>query len=179
MAKIAGFVLSFFVLVGAASAQTFNYPDRKALTINVCPDVEITSFEFENRRDDARFADVRFRQNASWKNIGTQPVIAFEIVVLKYDPFNRREIGSRWLVTGRDSAHWDPLPPGDTGSDGTIGLRDEQTFTAIAYVRSVRLADGQVWTADSSKLREEMKKAAPFLREPGDLGPDAPVKKPQ
>lgn len=29
-----------------------------------------------------------------WTNTGTEPVIAFEVVVLKYDPFNRREVGS-------------------------------------------------------------------------------------
>jgi hypothetical protein len=41
-----------------------------------------------------------------WKNVADQPIVAFEIVILKYDPFDRRLIGGRWTVTGRNSADW-------------------------------------------------------------------------
>jgi len=160
---------------GPAAAQGENYPDKKAITVNLCPYVELTSFQFSN--EEPLQGRPRFEMRAYWKNIGTQPVIAFEIVVLKYDPFNRREMGTRWIVTGHDSANWKPLGPGETATDGTIGFGTEDTFTAIAYIRAARLANGEVWHVDTGKLREQVAKAAPFLREPGDLMPDAPVKK--
>jgi hypothetical protein len=60
-----------------------------------------------------------FCQKLSWKNIGKQPVVAFEISILKYDPFDEPLIGSRWVVNGKDSADWQPLAPGKSGQDET------------------------------------------------------------
>lgn len=116
--------------------------------------------------------------NLSWKNVGTQPIVAFEVVVLKYDPFNQRQIGTRWVITGHDSADWTPLGPGDHGSDGTRGLGEEEVLTAIAYVRAARLADGTVWIVDDRHLVDELKKLVPEFREFGDVKPD-PRKKPE
>lgn len=163
---------AFVVFATSAAAQTDNFPDRKPYQLDVCPYVQISDFWFGNLLDSSGLVRWRFREKATWKNIGTQPITAFEIVVLKYDAFNQREIGDQWIVTGHDSAHWEPLKPGETASDAIIGLRDEKTFTAIAYVRHVRLADGTVWAADPQKVRDAIKKVAPFLREPGDVAPD-------
>lgn len=147
-----------------------NYPDRHAYMVNTCPHVEITSFSFENQD---RGRDARFVENFAWKSTAAQPIVAFEIVVLKYDAFNERMIGSRVAIQGTDSANWSPLPPGKSSSDGTIGFRTEDVFTGIAYVRRVRLSEGTVWRADESRLLPELKKVAPNISNPGSLAPDA------
>jgi hypothetical protein len=160
----------FAQFVGShALAQDSNFPDRKAVILNICPHVALSNFSFQNRYADRR---TRFEQNMSWKNVGTQPLIAFEIVVLKYDAFDQRVIGSRWTVTGKNSADWRPLAPGDTGNDGTIGYGTEEVFTAIAYVRSARLADGTVWRANEVQLMNELRKVAPGIKDFGSVKPD-------
>ena len=94
-------VLSF---AGVLAAQDNNYPDRKAIIANVCPFVELSGFSFQNKGS-------HFATNISWKNIGRQPVTAFEIVILKYDAFDRRIIGESWIVPGVNIADWRPLQP--------------------------------------------------------------------
>jgi hypothetical protein len=163
--------LSFLVTVFSATAiaADSNYPDRKPVILNTCPHVELSGFSFGNRYADRR---TRFEQNLSWKNIGTQPLSAFEIVVLKYDAFDQRVIGSRWTVTGKNSGDWSPLKPGETSTDGTIGYGTEEVFTAIAYVRSARLADGTVWRVNEAQLMSDLKKVAPGIRDFGSTKPD-------
>lgn len=106
------------------------------------------------------------------QHTGAQPIIAFEIVVLKYDAFNKRLIGERWTVTGNNSANWRPLQPGISSRDGTIGYGEEQVFTAIAYVRAVRLADGTVWEVAPTQLLAELRKNVPGFKDFGKLEPD-------
>lgn len=158
-----------------AQAQSVdsNYPDRKAYIINSCPHVELSGFSYQNRYADRRS---RFETKMSWKNVAPQPLVAFEIVILKYDAFNWRLIGERWTVTGTNSANWGPLAPGGSSSDGTIGFRDEQVFTAVAYVRAARLADGTVWEVSPTRLLPELKKVAPGFKDFGKLEPDPKVK---
>src|ERR1700681_1793570 len=111
----------------AAVAQNDNYPGRKPIIVNMCPFVELSAFSFQNRYADGR---TRFETKMSWKNIGAQALTAFEIVIVKYDAFDRRLIGERWTVTGINSADWRPLQPGAQSSDGTIGYGTEEVFTA-------------------------------------------------
>jgi len=144
-----------------------NYPDRKAIILNICPYVELSGFSFAN----VEFGD-KFQQDMSWKNIGNQPLVAFEIVTLKYDAFNRRMIGSRWIVSGKNSIDWNPLEPGNSGKDGTRSFGEEEVFTGIAYVRIARLKDGTIWRVDDAKLLEQLNKAAPEIQEFGDVKPD-------
>jgi len=158
-----------------AVAQDSNYPDRKPIILNTCPVVELSGFSFQNRYADGR---TRFETHMSWKNIGTQPLTAFEIVILKYDAFDRRLIGERWTVTGVNSADWRPLAPGAQSTDGTISFGEEEVFTAIAYVRAARLADNTVWAVNDSQLIADLKKMTPRIKEFGDLKPD-PKTKPQ
>ena len=81
-------------------------------------------------------------------------------------------------MTGVNSADWRPLQPGAQSKDGTIGLGEEEVFTAIAYVRSARLADNTVWTVNDTQLITELKKVIPGIKDFGDLKPD-PKAKPQ
>jgi hypothetical protein len=161
----------------AAVSQDFdsNYPGRKPIIVNTCPYVELSGFSFGNKYSSGRD---RFETKMSWKNIGTQRLTAFEIVILKYDAFDQRLIGERWTVTGTNSADWRPLQPGAENADGTIGLGTEKVFTAIAYVRTARLGDNTVWAVSDSQLITALRKVIPGIKDFGDLKPD-PRPKPQ
>lgn len=158
-------------LLGPSGAQSLdsNYPDRRALIVNTSPLVELSEFGFQNVYKDRR---TRFETSMAWKNIGPQPIAAFEIVILKYDAFNRRMVGERWTVTGNNSANWRPLQPGTSSRDGTIGFGEEQVFTAIAYVRAVRQSDGVVWEVSPAQVLTEMRKNVPGFKDFGKLEPD-------
>ena len=146
-----------------------NYQDRRAYIVNSAPQIELSGFSFKNTFRDRR---TRFETSMSWKNVSQQPIAAFEIVILKYDAFNRRLIGERWTVTGHNSANWLPLPPGSASSDGTIGLGEELVFTGVAYVRAVRMADGTVWEVNPTQLLAELRKTVPGFKDFGRLEPD-------
>ncbi|MBV7417937.1 hypothetical protein KW830_05650 [Comamonas sp. CMM03] len=162
--------MTISMLHQASNAAMSNFIDRNEHVVNLSPYVEITNFRFGNVQRDRTGS--RMEMNADWKNIGAQPVVAFEIVVLKYDAFDSRMTGSRWVVTGKNSADWSPLEPGASSSDGTISFRDEETFTAIAYVRQVRLKDGTVWKVSDIELSKELKKVAPKIPDFGSFKPD-------
>jgi hypothetical protein len=160
----------FVVALGCpAMAQQSNFADRRSFIVNNCPHVELSDFSFENRYADRA---TRFYQNLSWKNVGAQPLVAFEVVVLKYDPFNRRLVGSRWTVTGKNSADWSTLGPGESSADGTISYGDEEVFTAIAYVRAARLADGTIWQANDVQLLAKLRTLGAGIADFGDTKPD-------
>ncbi len=161
--------LLFFTGAVYAQGTDSNYPDRRVFIVNSFPSVELSGFSFQNRYADRR---TRFETNMTWRNTGTQPIVAFEIVILKYDAFNRRMMGERWTVTGTDSANWRPLAPGAIGRDGTIGYGEQLVYTAVAYIRSARLADGTVWHVDQSQLLAELRKTVPGFKDFGALDPD-------
>lgn len=146
-----------------------NYPDRKAIVLNTCPMVQLDDFSFQNVYENGR---TRFHQDMYWKNVGTKPLAAFEIVVLKYDAFDQRLIGTRWVVTGRNSADWSHLNPGEFALDGTRGFGSEEVMTAIAYVRTARLADGTIWRVNESELLQKIKAVAPGIKDVGSVKPD-------
>lgn len=146
-----------------------DFPSRKALVLNSCPFVELSAFSFSNVYESRA---TRFSQNLSWKNVGNQPIVAFESVILKYDAFDRRLIGTRWTVTGRDSADWTPLAPGESKSDGTIGYGAEEVLTGIAYVRAARLADGTIWRVNEVDLMAQLGKLGTGIKDFGDVKPD-------
>lgn len=163
-------LLTFIAMAsGAAMAQSSNYPDRRAVVVNNSPHVELSNFNFGNYDGDRR---TRFEQNMRWKNTGSQALAAFEIVILKYDAFDQRMMGTRWTVTGRDSANWSHLPPGESAGDGTRAFGAEEVMTAIAYVRAVRLADGTVWRANEAELLQKLKQVAPGIKDYGSVKPD-------
>lgn len=160
-------------LFSQAQARASNFPDKSALILNTSPAIELSGFYFENTSNDRRD---RFEQHISWKNIGQQSIIAFEIVILKYDAFDQREVGSRWTVTGTNSANWSPLKPGESSRDGILGYGTEEVFTAIAYVRAVRFADGTVWRVNDAELQQQLRKVAPGIKDFGSVKPDPKAK---
>jgi len=168
--KLNALVLTgLFLNLGLLYAADSNFPNRKAYIVNTCPFVELSDFSFENRYADRA---TRFYQNISWRNVGNQPLIAFEIVILKYDPFDRRLIGTRWTVTGKNSADWRPLAPNERSQDGTISYGEEEIFTAIAYVRAARLADGTVWGVNDGDLMAQLQRLGTGIKDFGDVKPD-------
>lgn len=169
------FTLALVLLLTSVSvfALASNFADRKAIIVNICPHIELSEFSFANADAKGR---TRFEQYLSWKNIGTQAAVAIDLVILKYDAFDQRVIGTRWTVTGHDSVNWTPLAPGQSAKDGTLGYSAEEVFTAIAYVRSVRLADGTVWRVNENELAQNLKKVSPSIKEFGSFKPDAKPK---
>jgi hypothetical protein len=163
------FLIALTPAISAAQGK-WNFPDRKAIVIDVSPHVKITSFTFENSIE-GRASSSRNTFSYQWKNAGTVPVLAFEIVTLKYDPFDEPMSGARILVSGKNSADFTPLQPGESSGDGTIGYGHTSVLTAIAYVRAVRFTDGTLWRADPSIVTAEVKKVAPRIREIGPLVP--------
>ena len=161
--------VTFLLFVGSTFGQNNNFPDRKAIVLNKSPQVEITDFSFANTFISGR---TRFQQSATWRNIGGVPVVAFEIVILKYDAFDQRLFGSRWTVTGKNSGDWRPLAPNETASDAILSIGTEDVLTGIAYVRSVRLSDGTVWRANLAETQSELRKLVPKLKEFGSIEPD-------
>jgi len=169
MLRRACLAAALLTMAASVFSSDDNFPDRKAIILNTCPMVELSGFGFANVYEDHR---TRFNQNMRWKNIGTKPLAAFEIVVLKYDAFDQRLIGTRWVVTGHDSANWSHLAPGEEAGDGTRGFGGEEVMTAIAYVRAARLADGSVWRVNEAELMQKLKSVAPGIKEFGSVKPD-------
>lgn len=153
----------------SAAAQTdrANFAGRKAVVINNAPFIELSGFSFENQYRDRR---MRLITDLSWKNTGGKPITAFEVVILRYDPFNRPiRSGGSWMITGRDSANWTPLAPGATASDGLIAFNDEPVFTSIVFVRRARLEDGTVWAFNAQEVEKQIKQSLPEIKEFLDL----------
>jgi len=166
-------ILAVFAVspAGSLAQGKWNFPDRKAIVLDVCPHVKITSFTFENTLE-GRTSSSRNSFKYEWKNVSSLPVLAFEIVTLKYDPFDEPMLGSRTLISGRNSADFTPLQPGEENGDGTIGYGHIHVLTAITYVRAVRFTDGTMWRADTNVVSTEVKKLAPRIKETGPLVPE-------
>jgi hypothetical protein len=166
-------LLFVVVMQGQLRAESImSYPDRKALIDNNCPYVRLSDFSFENRYErNSR----HFVQSMTWTNIGGQSIVAFEIVILKYDAFNQRINGLSWTITGNDSDNWMPLQPGYTGSDMAFGLTTEEVFTSIAYVRAVRLKDGTIWRVNVKELLERLRKVAHDIEQFGNVDPETKI----
>ena len=163
-----------FIFVSSSFAQPsnlYNFDSRRPVIIDTSSHIELTSFEFGNVRGDR--SRLEFQSHLSWTNIGEQPVVAFEIVMLKYDPFNRPLIGTRMIVPGHTSGNWSRLRPGESDSDGSISSGAEDVFTGVAYIRHVRLLDGTVWSADLERLHQQIQQRLPDLFELGEIDPGA------
>ncbi|MEI7575760.1 MAG: hypothetical protein WCK51_02625 [Armatimonadota bacterium] len=158
-----GFAIQF---VGLAHAQQFDYPTRRALIANICPAVKIESFKFTNGTS-------KFISEFSWSNSGDKDVLAFELVTVKFDPFNRSITGGRSVLPGHNSAKYEPLKPGEKDSDGSSSLASgAHTYTAFIYVRTVRFVDGTIWSFNAADLLKSIKAQAPDILEPGPLFPE-------
>lgn len=152
-------------------AGKMELPRPQGPVLDICPHVKITDFRFENTLE-GRVSSLRNSFHYQWKNVSAHPVLAFELVTLKYDPFDEPMTGSRTLVAGKNSADFTPLQPGETSSDGTSGYGHTHVLTAIVYVRAVRFTDGTLWRADPSVVVAEVKKVAPRIKDAGPLVPE-------
>src|SRR5262249_54581154 len=103
----------------------WNFRDRKAIVLDICPHVKITSFTFENTIEE-QMSSSRNSFSYQWKNVSSSPVLAFEVVTLQYDPFDEPMIGSRMLVAGKNSADFTPFNPERRAGMGPL---DMDTFT--------------------------------------------------
>ena len=167
------FALSGALVPSRATAQApNNFPNARAYVVNVCPSILLSNFSYLNQSD-ARGASEKFHQNLSWKNIGSQPLVAFEVVILKYDAFNRRMAATSWTVTGHNSANWRPLTAGTTDGDSTLSDGYEEVFTAVAYVRAARHVDGTVWRVNESDVLRGLRALNTGITDFGDVRPDS------
>jgi hypothetical protein len=152
------------------STTKLNFFDRQAIVINNAPSmIELSQFGFENEYSRSSF---RLRRDLRWENTSDRPVVAFEVVILRYDPFNRPiRSGGRWLVTGLNSGDWSALAPGQSSGDSTIGFDAEPVMTSVVYVRAIRFGDGSVWFADTAAVEKEIRQRLPVLKDLGDISP--------
>jgi hypothetical protein len=156
------------LLAGAALAlEATTPPTRRTFLVNVCPFVELSNFSIESED-----GTDRFQQKMAWRNVGPKPLVAFEIAIVKYDPFDRRLLGSRWVVIGTNGEDRTPLKPGDASQDGLAGAGEGEVFTAIAYVRAARLSDGTIWRVNDRELAAHLAKLKSGIKEFGTLAPD-------
>ena len=164
------FMSGVFPAAAENLAEKQNYPSRKAIIINnAFPIITLKNFEFSNEYRDR---STKLITTLYWTNSGEKDIVAFEVVVLYFDPFNRQMIQSgRWLNPGHDSANWTPLKPGESDGDATIGYAASDAFTALVYVRAVRLSDGTVWTSNQLQVEQRIKTLLPQLKEVGTLDP--------
>jgi hypothetical protein len=164
-------LLGFHVQVAFGQSDSkMNFPDRKPYVVNNSPFLQLSNFRFSNQFRDHRYVLIT---DLTWKNVGTVPITAFEIVLAYYDPFNRSiRTGGRWLVPGTNSANYSPLAPGASSSDGTIGIRTEDAYTGFAFVRAVRLQNGTVWMFDEKAVEAEIKKRLPQIKDFRNINPE-------
>jgi hypothetical protein len=161
-----------------AQSEKINFRARQAVVINNATQlVELSEFKFENQFRQSHFQLVT---NLSWKNVSNKPITAFEVVILRYDPFNRPiPGGGTWMITGNNSGNWAPLMPGQSSTDGLVGYSAESVMTSVVYVRAVRFEDGYVWTADISAVEKDIRQKLPVLRDLGNVSPPLEERKKQ
>jgi len=156
--------------VAAAQAEKMNFRDRQAVVIdNASQLVTLSGFRFQNEYSQSR---IRLHTDLSWKNTSSKAITAFEVVILRYDPFNRPLYGGgRWLVTGHNSGDWTPLSPGQSSNDGLLGFDDEPVLTSVVYVRAIRFEDGSVWNFDPKSVEKAIHDKLPILKDIGNVNP--------
>lgn len=162
------------VFVPALVLSQYSYPNRRAVVADVCPHLKITSFTFQTVYE--RSMD-RFKSNYSWKNVGSQGIESFELIILKYDPFNDQLIGSKAIFPGHNSAKYSPLMPGEEDSDGGSNINSDAVYTAVAYIRSIRFTNGTIWRAAASDIVKSIRAQVPDLLDVGKLVPQEDKKK--
>lgn len=173
MKKVVSFLTMFLYLCGVAHSADDPrlHPSCKAIILDGCPHLQITSFKIgESDMENPPAKMYYFTYH--WKNRGKQDVTAFEIVTLKFSPFNEPLGINSFTVVGHNSMKHDPLKPGEEAWDGTGEVQEKKVhlFTALCYVRRVRLADGSIWHVDEKALRDAIKKGAPGI-DPKEIAP--------
>jgi hypothetical protein len=135
---------------------------RPGTIINLCPYIKIVGLSF------APASPSSYKVSYRWLNGGMRSVTAFEIVTLPYDTFNdqRRVVAS--MVRSPEKA---PFSPGAVGAQNAALSAEKDIYTAVGYIRRVRLSDGTIWQVDEVALRNSIKKSVPSLKQIGRLSP--------
>jgi hypothetical protein len=163
-------LLALAAMSVACIAQTsYAYPTRRAIIANVCPFLKLTSFSFDSVYERSM---TRFKSDYAWENVGDKPILAFELIILRYDVFNRPDIGVRTVFPGHNSATYKPLAPSEKDSDGGSSLTGDDLYTCVAYVRNIRFVDGTIWTAAPADVIKSIKTQVPDILEVGPLAPE-------
>jgi hypothetical protein len=155
---------------GSRLAAEANFGDRRALIVAECPFVELTGFAFRNVADGQGWF---FEESLAWRNTSPQAVIAVEVAILKYDAYNRREPVVDWSLKGHGANDWTPLGAGEGSRDATRAAGADDAYTEIAWVRRVRLQDGTIWDANEADVLRDAHRAAPDIRDLGELRSEA------
>jgi hypothetical protein len=155
-----------------AQVDKMNFPERQAVIINNADTyIQLRGFNFKNTFDRST---TRLVTDLAWKNVSNKPITAFEVVILRYDPFNRPIAGGgTWMITGHNSGDWTPLQAGQSSEDGLLGYDTVPVLTAVAYVRAIRFQDGSVWTCDLKGVEKDIRAKLPVLKDLGDVNPPA------
>lgn len=155
--------LSFPVAVCAD--ETTAYPDRVGKVLDVGASVKLTRFSWSQE-----LGNVFTRSySAEWSNKGEKAVAAFELRVLRFNPFDEALTDFVQVIPGTNSADYSPLAPRAIGGDGFNEKGDADVFTALAFVSKVRFADGSIWRAMPSTIEAEQKKVLPNLGKPAPM----------
>jgi hypothetical protein len=167
--------MAIAVILAAAGAHAFaqadkaNFGNRQAVIINnAIGMIDLSDFKFENRPAEYRH---QLHTDLRWKNTSSKVITAFEVVLLRFDPFNRPLYAGTWMITGTSSTDWSPLLPGKSSSDSLVGFRAEAILTSVAYVRAIRFEDGFIWTADIPRVEQAIHQRLPALKDLGDVNP--------
>ncbi len=150
-----------------------NYAERQAVAINNLNDVvSISDFSFGNRFNntvDRPIPWVLF----DLTNRTNQPIVYIQVGLLRWNPVNEPIDAQRTLISFRGpdlierTEPWSTLAAGATLEAHVPSADDPpaaDTFTAIAFVQTVRLQDGTVFRADTESLRTQIAQRYPSLQ---------------
>lgn len=135
---------------------------RPGTIINLCPHIKLVGFNFASTSASTYAASYR------WLNGGSRSVTAFEIVTLPYDTFNDQR---RVVASMVRSLKKTPFTSGAVGTQNVTLGGEKDIYTAVGYIRRVRLSDGTIWQVDEVALRNAIKKSVPSLKHIGRISP--------
>lgn len=146
-------------------------PGARSLILQSCPALELTSYEWDLKED--RISE-RCRRYFGWKNTSEREIVAVQVIVLRFDPFNRSMLPMRLIAGG--AAGQNMLKVGASSFAVTYDLGfDVSEYTSIAFVSDVRFSDGSRWEFSEQSVLALLKKAAPELETPSSWRP--PIRK--
>jgi len=150
-------VVLLALMVSTVALAQDQYDSRRAIIVNVCPHVKLLDFRW-NIIGGERTNDF------NWSGTSDSPVIAFEIVLVRFDPFNRQLISEGTIFPGHERS--EPLKKDEHDSSGTKIRFSDNVYTQIAYVSNVRLADGTLWRANFDDVVKSIAAQVPDIIKP-------------
>lgn len=136
------------------------YSGDVAKKLGVCPFIRLTIFNIN--KSYVQGEGMRRDYTLTWSNNGKKGVVALEVRLLKFNPFNERLGDSAFIFPGHRGVNL-PLEPTESGSGRIRASFDKELFTALAYVSKIRFTDGMVWRASPAAVAAQIKVAVPSL----------------